>query len=109
MLSSTQPSRQTTGPWAPYVPGGQAAWNLRRVVHLHRRAGFAATWSEMQRDLADGPAKSVERVLKGQARSEGLQEEFPRIANLLASEANDPAHLKAWWIYRMYWGPDPLG
>jgi hypothetical protein len=30
--------------WAPYAPGGAEPWNLRRVVHLHRRAGFAATW-----------------------------------------------------------------
>ena len=29
--------------WAPYKPDGDAPWGLRRVVHLHRRAGFAAT------------------------------------------------------------------
>ena len=32
-------------------PDEKAPWNLRRVVHLHRRAGFAATWDELQRDL----------------------------------------------------------
>ena len=37
--------------WAAYIPSDQSPWNLRRVVHLHRRAGFAATWSEIQRDL----------------------------------------------------------
>ncbi|HEV3082272.1 MAG TPA: hypothetical protein VGY66_20985 [Gemmataceae bacterium] len=55
--------------WAPYVPSRELPWNLRRVVHLHRRAGFAATWQELQRDLADGPGTSVDRLLKSQARS----------------------------------------
>jgi hypothetical protein len=30
-------------PWAPYEPSSEAPWTLRRVSHLHRRAGFAAT------------------------------------------------------------------
>ena len=55
-------------PWAPYVPTAEAPWDLRRVVHLHRRAGFAATWAELQRDLKDGPTKSIDRLLKGQSR-----------------------------------------
>ena len=31
-----------------------------------RRAGFAATWSEIQRDLSDGPEVAIERVLRPQ-------------------------------------------
>jgi uncharacterized protein (DUF1800 family) len=84
-----------------------APWDLRRVVHLHRRAGFAATWSELQRDLKDGPQKSIDRLLKGQAR-EGVPDNFHTVAGRLARAVN-PADLKAWWLYRMYWGPDPLG
>ena len=57
------------GHWAPFVPGDKAPWNLHRVVHLHRRAGFAATWKELRRDLADGPGPSVTRVLDGRARA----------------------------------------
>jgi uncharacterized protein (DUF1800 family) len=82
------------------------------VVHLHRRAGFAATWSEMQRDLADGPRASIDRLLVGKARSQGVPDDFARTADLLADAAvssHDPARLKAWWLYRMYFGPDPLG
>jgi uncharacterized protein (DUF1800 family) len=95
--------------WAAYVPSKAQPWNLRRVVHLHRRAGFAATWQELQRDLVDGPGPSVDRLLKGKARMSGVAEEFPKIADLLARSAHDPCRMKAWWIYRMYWGPDPLG
>jgi uncharacterized protein (DUF1800 family) len=101
----------TVGPWAPCIPSADAPWNLRRVVHLHRRAGFAATWGEIQRDLKDGPQASVDRVLTGKAATDGVPEEFHKTADLLgeaAAPSGDPARLKAWWIYRMLFGPDPL-
>ena len=98
-------------PWAPYVAGDEAPWNLRRVVHLHRRAGFAATWGEIRRDLKDGPQASVNRVLAGKAATDGVPEEFQSTSNLLGESvalSGDPARLKAWWVYRMLYGPDPL-
>jgi hypothetical protein len=98
--------------WAPYKPSQDAPWNVRRVVHLHRRAGFAATWGEIQRDLKDGPQASIDRLLTGKARSQGVPDDFERIAGLLgaaAVTADDPGRLKAWWVYRMLFGPDPLG
>jgi len=59
-LSSKPPNE--TDPWAAYGPSEEIPWDLRRVVHLHRRAGFAATWSEIQRDLKDGPQASIDRL-----------------------------------------------
>src|SRR5829696_2508 len=97
--------------WAPYVPDDSAPWDLRRAAHLHRRAGFAATWAELQRDLEDGPDKSIDRLLAGKA-SLHAPPEFDSTANLLADAAvaaNEPGRLKAWWFYRMLFGPDPLG
>jgi uncharacterized protein (DUF1800 family) len=97
--------------WEPYVASDKVPWNLRRVVHLHRRAGFATTWPEIQRDLREGPAASIERLLTGQAAVGSTPDGFARTADLLgdsAMSANDPARLKAWWVYRMLFGPDPL-
>ncbi len=94
--------------WAPYEPGGAAPWDRRRVVHLHRRAGFAATWSEIQRDVRDGPRASIDRLLTGKARTDGIPADFPDVAALLARSAQDAERLKAWWVYRMLFGPDPL-
>src|SRR3954466_11635112 len=102
---------RTGVPWAPYVPNEAMPWNLRRVVHLHRRAGFAATWAELRRDLEDGPGKSVGRLLAGKARSAGVPEGFEAVAGLIADQAvngGDPARLKGWWLHRMFAGPDPL-
>jgi hypothetical protein len=97
--------------WTPYVPSKDAPWNLRRVVHLRRGTGFAATWDELQRDLKDGPGPAVERLLGGTARSQGVSDNFAgqaaRLARL-AVGAGDLGRLKAWWVFRMLLGPDPL-
>src|SRR5215475_380771 len=94
--------------WRPYEPSADAPWNLRRVVHLHRRAGFAATWGELQRDLKDGPARSIERLLQGKSREE-VPDNYGTVVGALADRAGNAEGLKAWWTYQMYWGPDPLG
>lgn len=97
--------------WACYEPAPQTPWEIRRVVHLHRRAGFAATWTEIQRDLKDGPAASVDRLLQGTA-SAHAPAGFSATADLLADAAvssGEIGRLKAWWVYRMLFGPDPLG
>src|SRR5579883_2303363 len=99
-------------PWAPYVPDEKSPWDLRRVVHLHRRAGFAATWAEIQRDLKDGPRTSIDRLLAGRAYRDVVPTDFARAADILGGAAggsNEPMRLRAWWVYRMMFGPDPLG
>src|SRR5437763_16697396 len=97
--------------WAPYAPDAKAPWDLRRVVHLHRRAGFAGTWGEIRRDLKDGPKASIDRVLAGKARADGVPKDFAADDALLgeaAASSGDAARLKAWWVFRMLYGPDPL-
>src|SRR5262245_9073746 len=94
--------------WAAYKPDDSMPWDLRRVAHLHRRAGFAATWDELQRDLKDGPEKSIDRLLAGKSRAVGVPEDFEPFASALADNADGPGRLKAWWVYRMLFGPDPL-
>jgi uncharacterized protein (DUF1800 family) len=96
--------------WSPYTPDDAAPWDLRRVVHLHRRAGFAGTWAEIQRDYRDGPGPSIDRLLAGKSAMQSPSE-FTSTADLLADAAvaaNEPGRLKAWWFYRMLFGPDPL-
>src|SRR4051794_25964779 len=100
-----------TSPWAPYRPTDAAPWNLERAWTLRRRAGFAATWGELERDLADGPSPTVDRVLAGTCRSEGVPPDFERTADLLgdaACGASDARRLQAWWLYRALFTPDPL-
>ena len=92
-------------------PTRECPWNLHRAWTLRRRAGFAATWAELQRDLADGPEHAVERVLAGACRIEGVPDDFAATSLLLgdaAGASSDSRRLQAWWLYRMLFTPDPL-
>ncbi len=104
-------SSPTTGAWALYAPNDNAPWDRRRVVHLHRRAAFAASPSEIDRDLADGPAAAIDRLLAGKAHSETSPDAFEKLAKTIgdAAQASGSAdRLTAWWLYRMLMSPDPL-
>jgi len=103
--------RAADSTWAPYEPSLLEPWDLRRVVHLHRRAGFGATLAELERDLAEGPAAALARFLAGE-RENGVPADFERMAGLLADGAalaGDASRLAAWWLWRMLFTPDPLG
>jgi uncharacterized protein (DUF1800 family) len=98
--------------WQPWQPTAKEPWDRRRVVHLHRRAGFAATWREIERDLKDGPQAAVDRILKGNTRIDDVPGDFEQMAAVIgdAAVASDNVNrLKAWWLYRMLFSPDPLG
>src|SRR5262245_26669823 len=95
------------GPWAPFVPTDKEPWDLGKVAHLHRRAGFGATWAELQRDLKDGPTATVDRLLKPPA----MTAEAGQVLDSLRQgvlDSNDVDRLKAWWLYRVLYDPDPL-
>jgi uncharacterized protein (DUF1800 family) len=99
------------GYWEVYAPDARAPWDLRRVVHLHRRAGFAEPWNGLQRDLKDGPEASIRRLLAGAADTH-TPKDFEVAAGVLsdsAAAAGDLNRLKAAWFYRMLLGPDPVG
>jgi uncharacterized protein (DUF1800 family) len=98
--------------WERYKPSEAAPWNRQRVVHLHRRAAFAASWADIERDVADGPAAAVDRLLAGKARLQAAPADFESMARIIGDAAcasNDAVRLKAWWLYRMLLSPDPLG
>ena len=107
-----QVESESSAAWSPYEPSALSPWNLRRVVHLHRRAGLAATWSELQRDLESGHTASIDRLLGGTLGDDHRAAEFERLAELIgesAARSRQPTRLKAWWVFRMLFTPDPLG
>ena len=97
--------------WKPYVPSKSQPWNFHRAKHLHRRAAFGATWSELQRDVGDGHESSVTRLLEGKARSDGQRDDFDEMSQIIgdaAAGSDDENRLKAWWLFRILFTPDPL-
>ncbi len=100
-----------TSAWESYRPSPLEPWNLERAWTLRRRAGLAATWVELQRDVAGNPHDAVDRVLAGQCRTVGVPADFFPTADLLGGSAcgsSDARRLEAWWLYRMLFTPDPL-
>jgi uncharacterized protein (DUF1800 family) len=97
--------------WQPYRPKDAAPWNLRSAVHLYRRAGFAGTWKEIQRSRQEGPDRSIERMLDGKVSTPYLIGDFEEVSELLGKSAVSSGReeqLKAWWMFRMIFTPDPL-
>jgi uncharacterized protein (DUF1800 family) len=95
--------------WDAYRPTAANPWDARKVGHLHRRAGFGATAADLDRDLADGADKTLDRVLAGGT----ADADFDRTSDFMASERSLPAgsppvQLAAWWLYRMLRTPHPL-
>jgi uncharacterized protein (DUF1800 family) len=91
-----------------WQPSAEQPWDVRRVWHLHRRAGFAATWNEIQRDLHDGPEVAIARLLD--PKNDEV-DEFERMSLTIcdaAVSAGDINRLKAWWLYRMLISSDSL-
>src|SRR3954452_21253824 len=113
MPQSDSTSANEIGPfWEPYRPTAEMPWNFRRVAHLHRRAGFGATFQEIERDLRDGPDAAIARVLAGTSRLEGLQTDFSHLSDVICNAAiasGELPRLQAWWVYRMFTSPDALG
>jgi uncharacterized protein (DUF1800 family) len=93
--------------WSAYRPTADDPWDLGKVAHLHRRAGFGATRVELTRDLKAGPEASADRLFQPPEMS---PEEVRQLENLgrSALASRDIQRLKAWWLYRILSGSDVL-
>ena len=93
--------------WAPYEPSAEAPWNLARAAHLYRRAGFGATWNELQQALEVGHPATLERLLAG---GEGQQEFYQQAAATAQAllGTDNAENLPAWWLHVMLHTPHPL-
>lgn len=98
--------------WEPYAPDTASPWDLRRVAHLHRRAGLAPTWHELQRDLKAGPQQSIRRLVEGRVDDPSRERRVQQVAEGLEESSlatKDPLRLQASWFYRLILGQDELG
>jgi uncharacterized protein (DUF1800 family) len=94
---------------AHYKPSADNPWDVRKVGHLYRRAGFGATQPELAAGLEDGPEKTLDRILTGKPENE----EFARTTEFMSSERSLPPgaplpRLSAWWLDRMLRTNHPL-
>ena len=101
------PRSTNQSPWDRYEPTPDDVWDLRKVAHLHRRAGFGATRAELLRDLEAGPEASVTRLFHPPQLSTEDVEAFDGLRQTARSSSNLDL-LKVCWLNRILHGPDPL-
>lgn len=104
-MSKTPPAPSAPGrEWKRYEPSTRSPWDLERAAHLWRRAGFGATWEQLQQAVKAGPQRTIDRLLKGDADVAA----FNRTYDGYAGGADAVAPLRAWWLRRMIETPHPL-
>ena len=88
--------------WRAYEPTRANPWDRRKVAHLYRRAGFGASWKELEQGVKLGPGGCLGRVMNGTG-----PEDLDSIALLAIATGND-RFLQGWWIARMLHTDRPL-
>jgi uncharacterized protein (DUF1800 family) len=93
--------------WERYKPSDAVPWNLQRVGHLYRRAGFGATYAELQAGLKLTPDELIDQLLKGGLGQDDFATDLAPLAESI-TKTNNAAQLRAWWLHRMLYSPHPL-
>ena len=101
------PKSPKASPWACFEPKPDDPWDLRKVAHLHRRAGFGATRAELLRDLEAGPEASVSRLFHPPQLPTEETEAIDGLRETARTSSNLDL-LKVCWLNRILHGPDPL-
>jgi uncharacterized protein (DUF1800 family) len=94
-------------PWQPYEPSADNPWDVKKAGHLFRRASFGATWEELEAALKDGPQRTIDRLLQGGPGQEAFDQRTAELAHSIV-RVNNGQQARAWWLYRMLYGPHPL-
>jgi uncharacterized protein (DUF1800 family) len=91
--------------WAAYEPQARRPWTPALAGHLYRRAAFGANSAQLQQALADGPQRTVDRLLRPAADVEAFNRTYSGYESAAAGSVNA---LRAWWLRRMIETPHPL-
>jgi len=97
----------TRNHWSPYIPTVQNPWTLDKVAHLHRRAGFGATWSQLHRDLHAGKDTAIEGLFSPNTDT-AYDELVDSLREGVRTAMDRRERLQAYWIFRLVFDPDVL-
>lgn len=93
--------------WHPYEPDAKRPWNLTWAGHLWRRAAFGGNWHELQETLANGPQRSIDRLLRPEADIRAFNQRHDGY-EIAAAGGESTDNLRSWWLRRMIHTPHPL-
>jgi hypothetical protein len=75
-----------------------------QITHLLRRAGFGATWSEIQTYSALGWQGAIDRLLNPNSVPDDIDQRL----NALGLDLTRPPDEQRWWVLRMLYSQRPL-
>jgi hypothetical protein len=87
----------------PWHPTSADPWDRAAAAHLLRRAGFGASPATLDRALAEGPERTLDRLFAPSGHDPALHS---GIESLLAG--GDAETLQAWWHALIAGNGDPL-
>jgi hypothetical protein len=89
--------------WKPWEPAA-GEWTRKWAAHLFRRAAFGATPAEIDAAVADGLPKTLAKLTAGAPDAAEMLE----LVNETGKYIDNPADLRAWWLYAIFEGGHPL-
>lgn len=97
-------------PWLRWRPNTEQPWDLVRIAHLHRRAGFMPNWGTMKQSLAQGFERTIDHLINIDGNDPAYLrfEQMSSTIGEAASTSGNPDRLRAWWVFRMLMTPNPL-
>ena len=93
--------------WEPFFPNRSNRWDRVKVAHLYRRAGYGATWNELEEGTAAGMAALVRRLIDGAPDAARFEAEVDRLRPGVL-DSRDIGQLQALWFHRLLSSPHPL-
>jgi hypothetical protein len=87
-------------PWQPAI----GSWNRKWAAHLYRRAAFGATPAELDKALADGLPKTLDKLAAGEPDAGDRLDLLTETGKYYT----DTTSLRTWWLYAMLEGGHPL-
>lgn len=95
--------------WSPYEPSRESPWDVSRAAHLYRRAGWGATYAELQTAVDRHPLEVVEEICSPPAtpNDSAFEQESSDIARAMLATGN-AENLAPWWLHRIRFSPSPL-
>jgi len=94
--------------WEAFRPSSQRPWDIRWAGHLFRRAGFGATWPQLEQAVAQGPQATVDLLLKPPGDLAAYNQRMDDFESNIDPDAGASEQLRPWWLRRIIESPFPL-
>ena len=101
-ISTSPPSN----PFGPYIQNSDQPWDVRRVGHLLRRAGFGINEKTLDEALVKTPREVIRNLVDFDPETDPLNDLLEQLQGFVTFAEIKPA--QEWCFYRMLYSTRPL-